>query len=90
MHGSHDASANTERNYTEHLFAYALMRGKASPCVFWNPKTGVRCMVHSDDATFTGTYHELDKCTNKMQNEYDGTVRDKLGPDETDDQSMTM
>ena len=62
-----------------------FIRGKSSPCVFWHPQTGVKCVVHGDDFTFAGSDEELAKCSTMMSDEYDIKVRGKLGPDKADD-----
>ena len=90
MHGTQDAAAHRERKYTEHLVDNGFIRGKASPCVFWSPNAGVRCVVHGDDVTFAGIDSELIKCTKTMQDEYDVKVRGKLRPDKSYDKSMKI
>ena len=76
--------------YATHLMGHGFIRGKSSPCVFWNPNTGVRCVVHGDDFTFAGNDEELNKCSTMMRDEYDIKVRGKLGPDKSDDKSITI
>ena len=81
MYGTKDAAANWERKYPKHLVDNGLIRGQASPCAFWNPKTLVRCVVHGNDFIFGGADNELDSHTKMMQDEYDVKARGKLGPD---------
>ena len=90
MYGTQDAAANWEHKYSSHLIDNGFKRGKSSPCVFWNPTTGVRCVVHGDDFTFAGNEEELKKCTKMMENEYVVKVRGLLGPDAKDDKSITI
>lgn len=90
MYGTQDAAANWENKYSSHLIANGFVRGQASPCVFWNPTTGVRCVVHGDDFTFAGTDNELEECAAMMRAEYDVKVRGKLGPDKDDDKAITI
>ena len=90
MYGTQDAASNWEHKYATHLTDNGFLRGKSSPCVFWNPHTGVRCVVHRDDFTFAGRDEELSKCTTMMSNEYDIKVRGKLGPDKDDDKAVTI
>ena len=90
MYGTQDAAANWEYKYATHLIENGFRRGKASPCAFWNPQTGVRCVVHGDDFTFAGPDDELTKCTQMMNSEYDIKVRGKLGPDLKDDKAITI
>ena len=90
MYGTQDAAANWEHKYASHLIENGFKRGKASPCAFWNPETGVRCVVHGDDFTFAGRDEELVKCTDMMKAEYDIKVRGKLGPDAKDDKDITI
>ena len=90
MYGTQDAAANWEYKYSSHLIDCGFVRGQASPCVFWNPSTGVRCVVHGDDFTFAGTDDELEKCANMMKAEYDVKIRGKFGPDKSDDKAITI
>lgn len=66
MYGTQDAASNWKQKYSSHLIDFGLVRGKASPCFFWKPTTGVRCVVHGDDSTFAGSDVELEKCANMM------------------------
>ena len=90
MYGTRDAAANWEAKYADHLVLNGFRRGKSSPCVFWHPITGVRCVVHGDDFTFAGEEEELRKCTEMMKAEYEVKVRGLLGPDKDDDKSITI
>ena len=90
VYGTQDAAANWEYKYATHLIENSFRRGKTSPCAFWNPQTGVRCVVHGDDFTFAGPDDELTKCTQMMNSEYDIKVRGKLGPDLKDDKAITI
>ena len=76
MYGNQDAAANWEHKHAK--------RDKSSPCVFWSPETGVRCVVHGDDFTVAGRDGELAKCTKMQQRKCDATVRGKLDPDAKD------
>ena len=49
MYGTNDAASNWEHKYASHLMDNGFVRGKSTPCVFWNPSTGVRCVAHGDD-----------------------------------------
>ena len=51
MYGTQDAASNWEYKYSTHLVENGFIRGKSSPCVFWNPKAGVRGAVNGDDFT---------------------------------------
>ena len=90
MYGTQDAASNWEHEYSTHLMGHGFLRAKSSSCVFWSPRTGVRCVVHGDDFTFAGTDAELDKCTAMMKSEYDVKVRGKLGPDNDDDKQIAI
>ena len=90
MYGTQDAAANWEHKYATHLVDNGFTRGRSSPCMFWNPVTGVRCVVHGDDFTFAGPEEELVKCTQMMQNEYAIKVRGMLGPDPSEDKAITI
>ena len=67
MYGTRDAAANWEEKYSSHLVAHGFIRGKSSPCTFFHPTRGVRCVVHGDDFTFLGCEEELKWCTQTMK-----------------------
>ena len=90
MYGTRDAAANWEDKYSSHLVSLGFMRGKSSPCTFFHPERGVRCVVHGDDFTFLGNEENLKWCTQVMTEEYEVKVRGLLGPDRHDDKSMTI
>ena len=71
MYGTRDAAANWEDKYSSHLMAMGFSRGKSSPCTFFHPHRGVRCVVHGDDFTFLGSEDDLKWCTQMMKDEYD-------------------
>ena len=90
VYGTQDAASNWEQKYATHLMDNGLLRGKPSPCVSWNPHTGVRCVVHGEDFTFAGSGEERRKCTTMISMFYDIKVGGKLGPDKDDNNAVTI
>ena len=90
MYGTRDAASNWEDKYSSHLISMGFTRGKSSPCTFFHPQKGVRCVVHGDDFTFLGNETELQWCTQMMKDEYEVKVRGLLGPDRKDEKKMTI
>ena len=60
LYGMRKAANRWEEHYTTKLREVGFVQGTASPVVFFNPTTGVRCVVHGDDFTFSGRHRELD------------------------------
>ena len=90
MYGTRDAAANWEDKYSSHLVAQGFIRGRSSPCTFFHPARGIRCVVHGDDFTFLGCEDDLKWCTQMMKDEYEIKLRGMLGPDKHDDKKMTI
>ena len=62
MYGTRDAAQNWEHEYSEFMETIGFMRGKASPCVFYNRHRELRVVIHGDDFTCLGNELELDMC----------------------------
>ena len=75
MYGTRDAAVNWEDKYSSHLESMGFIKGKSSPCTFFHPHKGVRCVVHGDNFTFLGNEDELRWCTQMMKDEYEVKVR---------------
>ena len=60
LYGMRKAANRWEDHYTKKLQEAGFVQGVASPVVFYNPVTGVRCVVHGDDFTFSGKHEELE------------------------------
>ena len=59
LYGMRKAANRWEEHYTKKLREAGFLQGVASPVVFYNPVTGVRCVVHGDDFTFSGKHQDL-------------------------------
>ena len=70
MYGTRDAAANWEDKYSSLLESMGFLRGRSSPCAFFHPQKGIRCVVHGDDFTFLGNQDELQWCIDVMKDEY--------------------
>ena len=68
--GVRKAAAGWEEEYAGKLESEGFRRGKGAPTVFFNAKTAVRLVVHSDDFTYSGTKKELEKIKEKMREWY--------------------
>ena len=49
LYGTRDAAFNWEESYSRFLMELGIKRGKASPCHFFRPVTGLMILVHGDD-----------------------------------------
>ena len=79
-----------ERDYTEKFESIGMITGRASANVFYNPVSGIRCVVHGDDFTLTGGRQALDEITEKMRSWYQIKVRGTLGDGPNDDKEITI
>ena len=60
LYGMRRAANRWEEHYAKKLRDAGFTQGVASPVVFYNPETKVRCVVHGDDFTFSGKHRELE------------------------------
>jgi hypothetical protein len=90
LYGMRPAANAWEREYVEKLASIGFERGKYSPVVFFNGQTGVRCVVHGDDFTFTGSKNELMKVKFYMMGWWDIKLRGILGGEDEDDKEATI
>ena len=82
LYGMRKAAAGWEDNYAGRLESVGFRRGIGAPTVFYNPKTGVRVVVHGDDFTFAGVRGELEKMRRRMAEWYEVKERGIMGSDE--------
>ena len=61
LYGMRKAANRWEEHYTNKFKVAGFLPGVASPVVFYNPATGVRCVVHGDDFIFSGKHRQLEK-----------------------------
>ncbi len=73
-----------EANDLVKLLSEGFQVGASASTVFFNPTSGVRCVVHEDDCTFLGFSDEPEKFNTDMMVRYEVTVRGLLGTDVAD------
>ena len=54
MNGARDAAPNWHNKFAGHLQSLGFVCGKASPCVFYQKRKGLRTLVHGDDQVTVG------------------------------------
>ena len=79
LYGMRKAASGWEEDYSKRLEAEGFRRGKAAPTLFWNPRTGVKVVVHGDDFTMSGVKGELEAMRRKMAEWYDIKDRGIMG-----------
>jgi hypothetical protein len=60
LYGTRDAPKRWEAYVAEVMAKLGFRRGKASPCCFFHPARGLRCVVHGDDFVLAGPPKELE------------------------------
>ena len=70
MYGTRDAALNWASEYSGTLLAAGFERGKANPCLFWNPKTDVSIFVHGDDFVAVGNPEFLKETQKTLEDKY--------------------
>jgi hypothetical protein len=59
LYGTRDAPKRWEAYVAEVMSQLGFLRGKASPCCYFHPARGLRCVVHGDDFVLAGPPLEL-------------------------------
>jgi hypothetical protein len=90
LYGMRPAASAWEVEYTEKMATAGYAKGKSAPTVFFNAKTGGRCVVHGDDFTFLADEAEVKRMTELMRRWYDIKVRGILGGEPGDDEELTI
>jgi len=90
LYGMRQAASAWERDYSEKLVAMGFEKGIAAPTVFFWKSKGIRCVVHGDDFTFTGTREDLLEIKRKMEESYELKMRALLGDEPEDDREITI
>ena len=85
MYGTRDAAQNWGMAYTDFMESIGFVKGKSSPCTFYNQKRELRCVVHGDDFTTVGSKKDLDWFKKELENKYELKEAARLGPASTDD-----
>ena len=84
LYGMRKAANRWEDHYTRKLREAGFIQGVASPVVFYNPVTSVRCVVHGDDFTFSGRHRELEAVRRWIKGWCDIKFRGIMGSGEED------
>ena len=79
LYGTRDAPARWEALYIEQLGKLGVKAGLASSCCFFNAELQVRCVVHGDDFTFSGTDSALNAVEKGMKEAFLCKVEGRLG-----------
>ena len=78
MYGTRDAGSIWEDTYAAQLETMGFIRGRASPCCFYNPDSKVSIVVHGDDFTALGTRDALDHYESQLMAAFDLKIRGRL------------
>ena len=79
LYGFRPAGHAWEKDYSDKLATVGMVKGKASPVLFFNKETGLMCVVHGDDFTFLGEECDLINIKAKMEEWYEVTDRGMIG-----------
>jgi hypothetical protein len=90
LYGMRQAASAWEDDYVAKFRDAGFAQGKASPTVFFNPKTKTRCVVHGDDFTFLGLISQVDDIISKMASWYEIKVRGKMTGFQDSAETMTI
>ena len=90
LYGMRGAAQGWEDDYVKKLLGVGFKRGRAAATTFFNPTSGVRCVVHGDDFTFLGCEKGLREVQAQMEEWYDVKVRGVLGQDTGDLKKITI
>ena len=90
LYGMRPAANAWEKDYADRLKGVGFVQGASAPTVFYNPETGLRCVVHGDDFTFLGVEIELKKIEKEMRGWYALKVRGMLGGGLMDDKEIVI
>jgi len=67
-----------------------FVKGKASPCCFYNKALDARCVVHGDDFTFEGTDDSLNVAEKGMTKAFECKVEGRLGGGKSDKREVKI
>ena len=57
LYGTRDAAMNWQEEVAREMVKWGFRRGKYNPCLYYNPKTNLICMVHGDDFMIVGSHN---------------------------------
>ena len=89
MYGTRDAAANWSEEYADTMVSMGFQAGKATPCVFYHAKRGLRAYVHGDDFVVVGMPEDLNWMREEMEQTYEFTVK-TLGPDSNHEKEVRV
>ena len=90
LYGFRPAAQAWEELYSKRLEDAGFTRGKASPVVFYHEGRDLAVVVHGDDFTFEGEDEDLKWICEEMKKWFEVKVRGILGPEEGDDEQVTI
>ena len=91
MYGTRKAADGWHGEYAGHLVQKMNFHvGDASACVFVHRDRGLRCSVHGDDLTTTGSKKNLDWFKRELEKAYELKEGARLGPGPEDDRETTV
>ena len=71
LYGMRKAASGWEEDFAAQFKEEGFERGRGSPTVFFNTRTGVRVVVHGDDFTMSGVRSELEHMRRRMEEWYE-------------------
>ena len=90
MYGTRDAAQNWGMAYTDFMESIGFVKGKSSPCTFYNQKRELRCVVHGDDFTILGWSDQLDWFWRQIKTKFLSKHRGRIGPADGDLKEMRI
>jgi len=90
MYGTQKAASKWEQWYSNVLIKHGFTKGKASPCTFHHKAHNLRCVVHGDDFTTSGTDRDLNWFEAMLSKEFEVKVRGRLGSGPKDLQEIRI
>ena len=89
-YGTRDAAQNWGMAYTDFMESIGFVKGKSSPCTFYNQKRELRCVVHGEDFTILGWSDQLDWFWKQIKTKFLSKHRGRIGPADGDLKEMRI
>ena len=90
LQGIRDAVQNWEFEYAEFLESIHFVKGKASPCMFFNEHRNLRLAIHGDDITLLGLIDDLTWFQAEIKKKVETKIRGVISPEPNDDKSIRI
>ena len=90
MYGTRDAAQNWDYEYCDFMESIGMVRGVASPCVFFNEERQLRAVVHGDDFTIVGNEEQLDWFRRMISERYEVKFRGRISPNDSGEKSIRI